>query len=452
MLLALAICLAAIALLTLLTNPVAGILVLFIVRPVIDTTYATLVVSSFSLTHLVGVISPLLVLGHLLVFKPEEGLGRSPLRLLWLIYAVDIAFFSILIVVHQDWESGASVFFRYLNGVVAFFMIQAYFSHARRLQAFLLAVIMAGLFPIGVGLYQTVHGIEWHYAQAEGLTRQVGLYHDAFTNRFYAMQTILALLLYFALFVRGGPLSVSALAMSLWPAAMLLLKAYSKAGLLTLGIWTLCWTLLRKRYATLAALAAGGAIVGSLYLSSMVSDLGRLFRKEIGALGGTVDINLTFQGRWFGWKEMLERWNHFPLLAKIFGSGETAFGAHNDYLQILFHGGLLGLAIYVTLLAAVGARILKGLRWSRTPLMIAGAMLYLMWLVDAVGLVPSAYPGYQWFVWGLIGLSLRSMEERPSTDSLPMGISGPGLEERESYRGLLQPIGPEGRRYPLLSA
>jgi hypothetical protein len=34
-------------------------------------------------------------------------------------------------------------------------------------------------------------------------------------------------------------------------------------------------------------------------------------------------------------------------------------------------------------------------------------MVFAMWLVDAIGLVPSLYSGYQWFVWGVIGIAVR---------------------------------------------
>jgi hypothetical protein len=44
---------------------------------------------------------------------------------------------------------------------------------------------------------------------------------------------------------------------------------------------------------------------------------------------------------------------------------------------------------------------------------VAALMVYTMYLIDTIGLVPSVYPGYQWFVWGIIGLSLRrAAEER----------------------------------------
>jgi hypothetical protein len=33
-----------------------------------------------------------------------------------------------------------------------------------------------------------------------------------------------------------------------------------------------------------------------------------------------------------------------------------------------------------------------------------------MWLIDAMGLVPGGFPGYQIFVWGFVGLSFRGVE------------------------------------------
>jgi hypothetical protein len=37
-------------------------------------------------------------------------------------------------------------------------------------------------------------------------------------------------------------------------------------------------------------------------------------------------------------------------------------------------------------------------------------MIFFMWLVDAMGLTPGAYPSYQWFAWGFMGLVLRGVD------------------------------------------
>jgi hypothetical protein len=78
---------------------------------------------------------------------------------------------------------------------------------------------------------------------------------------------------------------------------------------------------------------------------------------------------------------------------------------------VLFHGGLLGLGIYITLLCSVGWAIARSL-WERCDIWaIAPLFVFIMWIVDTIGLVPSAYSGYQWFVWGIIGFCLRHRQE-----------------------------------------
>ena len=37
-------------------------------------------------------------------------------------------------------------------------------------------------------------------------------------------------------------------------------------------------------------------------------------------------------------------------------------------------------------------------------------MVFEMWLIDCIGAHPGWYPAYQWFVWGLVGLSIQGME------------------------------------------
>ena len=38
---------------------------------------------------------------------------------------------------------------------------------------------------------------------------------------------------------------------------------------------------------------------------------------------------------------------------------------------------------------------------------IAALFVFVMYIVDTVGLVVSAFSGYQWFVWGIIGYWFR---------------------------------------------
>ena len=79
------------------------------------------------------------------------------------------------------------------------------------------------------------------------------------------------------------------------------------------------------------------------------------------------------------------------------------------------------------------------------PLAVAGFMVFLAWMVDTIGLVPSAYSGYQWFVWGMIGLSLRVRQEEQQ--------GFPLAEQFEPSSAIAAPalsaVSP--RRFPLVS-
>jgi O-antigen ligase len=167
------------------------------------------------------------------------------------------------------------------------------------------------------------------------------------------------------------------------------------------------WLLLRRQWKLLLAAATAGVAAVAWYSAALMKSFGFIYAKELAAVQGQSGTQRIFAGRMYVWQDMLDRWRELSLPRKLLGSGEVALGAHNDYLQILFHGGIVGLALYVALLSAVLLVVLRQLRRQNDAFATIAAMALLMWLVDTIGLVPSAYSGYQWFVWGVIGLCLR---------------------------------------------
>ena len=154
----------------------------------------------------------------------------------------------------------------------------------------------------------------------------------------------------------------------------------------------------------------------------------------------------TLSGRWYGWEASLQRFANRPLVFQILGNGYPG-AAHNDFLARLFSGGVVGLFIYSVLLASIAMRILKNHRRGPSPLNVMAIMIFAMWLVDTLGLHPSLYPSYQWYVWGFIGLSLRGLDWEPVARPIEPGPSmaiGVGRKDKEETLG--HPV--SGRRAP----
>ena len=402
-----------VAVAVLIVQPTFGVPLLLLVRPIVDATWAQAIAFDVNLPMVLGVLVPTIVLLRgVLRGRHDDGIGRMPLALPWFAFSLYVLTFSAIIAFVDGWLNGVDVFFRHINGIVGFFMLQAWFHDDAAIRRLMLAIAAAGTFPLAIGLYQIATGYQWTDAQVEGLTRNVGLYHDAFTVRFYMMQTLLALVIYGGLHPRLGPLRMALVLGYGVLAFVVLFKAYSKSAMATLLLWGVVWMVLRRRFlwiGTVGVIAAGASLI---FAVDPADQIAQLFNKELAVLGGQGDVRLTFQGRWFAWAEMLDEWRSYAPLQQVFGSGYKSIGSHNDYLQLLLHGGIVGVSLYVALLGAVGVRVARNLRRDRGVLNLAAAMAFVMWLIDSIGLVPSAYPPYQWFVWGVIGLAIRRDAER----------------------------------------
>lgn len=415
-----------VALMLLLVVPSVGLAVTFVARPLVDATWNELLIGDLNLPRIMSVAVPSVVLGYmLLIARGEKSLKHVPLLWLWVLYSLYCVVFSINIGVNEGLLPGLEIFFRHISGIVGFYMLQAFAENRAQLKRILLALLLAGLFPCAVGCYQALTGVHWTEAAAEGLTRSVGLYHDAYTVRFYMLQTLLSLYLYVS--IGGGRhLVVAPLGVAYAGACLVVVYfAFSKAAFAILALWLLIWVMVRRDLLSLTlgcvlvllALLVGGDV--------LLSNLWQLFHKEIGVLQGTVPIERSFQGRWYGWFDIVEHWQQLSPIAQWFGSGERATGAHNDYLQLLMHGGIFGLSLYLLLLTAMGFAALRAALFRPNPYSCAALMALAMWGVDSIGLVPSAYPGYQWFVWGVVGLGLRQDQRlRRQHFSRPAGRLG----------------------------
>jgi O-antigen ligase len=430
--------LAMLACVALLLSPEIGILATYFSRPFVDTSWKDTVLVGFKLTELVSVYYPMVAMViALLSFQAKSSLARMPLAKLWMAYLFFVTCFSLNIAINSSPADGASVFFRYMNGFAGFYLAQAYFHQEQKMKVFFLILALTGIFPLSQGIYEAITGNHWSVTSAEGETRNIGMYHDAITIRYYGLQTLLACAACLGGRYPRNNVMRTVLVVLAAASIFIVYNALSKAGLVILALWLVIWSYGRKSWAVPLISACATVVIIPLYFSKIVDTIYNQFHKEIGAVSGQISANNTFAGRWYLWEKMWKEWSGFTSLQKIFGSGQAAFGAHNDYIQMLFTGGYFGLAFYLTFLTVVGFKILKIYLTSTHLPRILALMAFTMWLVDAIGLVPSLYSGYQWFAWGVIGIAMRYDRNIKRSRSSPPKIVVTQTEHQDMSSNLL---------------
>jgi small basic protein len=440
MLIAAALLLTVASLACLIFSSQVGVLLIYFAKPIIDATWDTQF-GGVNLLQVLGIAFPTIVI--LRSFRNPIRLAQIPFAKLWLLYIAYSAFSFSFIAFDKSVLNWVDYTFRALNGLAAFYVLQAYFGDRDRFRALLFVLILAGLFPLLVGIYQIHTGHIWREHTTIGLIRHQGLYHDIVSVKSFAFQTITAAFLYLTYFkdelrsVLKKVFVFSALVLS----GILLYKAYSKSAVLICGLWLLIWAISFRNIWLLVALLVATVPTVLVFWDSIVSDLAQLYSKEL-TLAESEEIDersfsRTLAGRWYGWNDGVRHYLERPFLQQLFGNGNPA-NIHNDLLAKLLAGGVVGLTIYLVLFLSIGFRLFANWLRRRTPLDVMGLMVFVMVLIDSIGIHVTQYTTYQWYVWGFIGLALAGIREpavpearRPMrslgaarASSLPAGFGG----------------------------
>jgi len=397
-----------VCLIYLVTSPFRGVLLLLVLRPVIDTSWSHSF-GGFSLLDIIGVAVPLLLLPRIFA-QNSRVLDNRRWKYLAIAYLTCNSLgLMMLLLDHRYWQFIESLM-RSLNGFLGFFILVFYFDNRQKFRYLLIALLVAGIFPVIMGMYQRATGVVWTERQTIGLVRSVGVYHDAFNFRFYAFQTIAAILLYLSYFRPSKRWLIWALITYALCWSFVTFNLYSKAATVIACLWIVVWAVLNRKiyYAFLVAVAIFGINLASS--NAIIERTERVFSKEIKFKQGEIqDSRILLSGRGFSWESCWQMWKDLNPEEKIFGTARFS-GGHNEYLRILVSNGIIGLTTYIFLMTIIGWMLLSQLWFHRTPVNIIGFMIFLMWLVDCIGLTPGWYVSYQWFVWGMIGLSLTGIE------------------------------------------
>ncbi len=301
-------------------------------------------------------------------------------------------------------ESVLETIIKNLNILLGFFLIPSLIRSKEDFRRFLIALMIGGIFPIAVSIYQSITGVHWVERYTVGMLRYDGLYHDSFPVRFYGTFTIFAALIYIIYFREQRKL-YRFLPMILMIAALFsIYKVFSKAAVVIALAWVVLALLFSRRKLRVFLLIALIGLTFVLIVGDEITDTTeQLFSKEIGYRTGDVkDARFMLSGRGYQWEDYFDFWkNDQKVLYQFLGDGLSR-PAHNEYLRILLASGIIGIILYGLFLIRIGFLIIR----YPNDMKLFILMLLAMYIVDSIGLAPGDYYYYNILVWGFIGLFL----------------------------------------------
>lgn len=291
-----------------------------------------------------------------------------------------------------------------INIFLGFVILPILVNDSKQFKKFLIAIMICGIFPILISIYQLQTGVIFRERETAGLTRYVGLYHDAFPTRFYGLMTLLSILLY-QTFYKTENLFFKVFQIGLAGGALLSIYAvFSKAAVAVLGLWTMLILMVsNSRFKQLISILIGLGVVFIVFGDAFYNNIETLFSKEVGYQTGEVkDARYTLAGRGYIWEENLDFWiNEQTFFFQWFGDGWSR-ATHNEFLRILMQNGILGLLFFIVFLFNISNLTFR----IHSKLRIFGFMLLGMYMIDSIGLSPASYYYYNILVWGIFGMLL----------------------------------------------
>ncbi len=376
----------------------AAFLVLVATKSIIDM-FWDVKIGPLSIMAVQGVMLPFLFLP---LFKQRKRMPKS-----WLnnasVYFIALSFGLVWGLIENPLDT-FEAFLININVFLGFLLLPLLIQDKKHLKQFLLAMMIGGVFPILVTMYQLQTGIIFQDRQTIGLSRFVGLYHDAFPVRFYGLMSLMSILLYQSVFsIKGVYLKGFMLFLSAG-AFLSVYLVFSKAAVVILGFWIVLLLVFSKSKIKQGfSILVGLSVIFLVFGDAVFSNIEQLFSKEVGYQSGEVaDVRYTLAGRGYIWDNYWNFWlNQQNVFFQWFGDGITR-PAHNEYLRVLLTNGIIGvlfLLVFVMNIIRKSFKINKHLR-------VFGFMLFTMYLIDSIGLVPGVYYYYNILVWGLFGLLL----------------------------------------------
>lgn len=380
-----------------LKSPYWALLFFIITKPIVDTSW----------DHYIGYLSPIGVQGIILplfyihtILNPKN-IYKKWVRAGWfLFFAMSLGsifgfFVNDPLAVFETMSKNASV-------LLAFFLFPYYINTKERLGSLLIAIMIAGLFPIAVSFYQYFTGFKWVERTLEDLVRLDGLYHDSFPVRFYGLYSILAGVMYLMYFTNKKVIRKLVVIALIIGALASVYFVYSRAALAILVSWLVIFNYFSKNKKITITLSVFMVLALPFVVGEKIDKtVEQMFRKEIRIRDGEIqDEKYMMSGRAFVWEEYLDYWvEKQDFVIKLFGEGVNK-PTHNEYIRMLLASGAIGLAMFIFFLI----RVIIGVTNRRVPGKAFMVALMAMYIIDTVGVTPGEYYYYNIMLFGFLGI------------------------------------------------
>ena len=362
--------------------------------------------SGISLIDVYFMLFILIFLVRILIKK--EKLYEIPYQKFFLIFIFILVFVSIHIYMSRGILTAVEFFTKSLYIPFCFYLCSVHFSKGKDAKALIISFILAVIFPLIFIFIQKVTGYTWRYHETRGLIRSQGVYHDVATARTFIIQALLGTYLYWRYFLDKARYLIKNFLILLSILCIIgLYFLYSKTIVLTLILWILLFSFLRKRIYALPLALGFLLLINSILGNKLLYDMKTLFSKEIEYVAGDISSDYVLAGRGGIWKMYSKEWKDLPVLEKIIGTGRSHGYFHNDFLRVLYSGGIILLISYSALIVFFAIKIFSAFIKEGKIIHFATLLAIAYYLAESVGQLPGFYPIIQPVTWGLVGLSLN---------------------------------------------
>ena len=391
----------------------SGILIYLFLRPIIDWGY-DFAIFGLSVPALAGLLPLVYVCVKANVYFrkiPTTTPFFITVVICWVLYAT-IHLITIDMVNGHIIESIESVA-RISSTFAGYILIRHHCDTPNKYRALLLVLMgMGWLAFLNILLYQAGMTGSIEYKTFAGNSRVSGFSHGIISLRYYYAFALIA-----AIVFMGASRRVSSKVFGLATILISTIGLYftfSKSAVLFFLTIMLFSTVLQvhksqtKRVTQAVVLLSVGVPV---LMFAGIDYVAAIFYKEISADPSAVALN----GRFNAWALFFDRFQESSWLDIIIGNFDhlkTGFsgGVHNDYLMNLGRYGVIGLMIYVVMIATISfhAFVTFGFRqvitdYDRSKIILLRCFI-VFWIIDVIGLHVSNMPVFMCLVFGLYGL------------------------------------------------